>query len=165
MESFDIKANAPRVEQSCCFTGHRVMPKNCADIEKRLVCEVETLINSFGVTNFYAGGALGFDTLAAECVIRLKGKYPFIRLSLAIPCKNQTEKWQDGDKARYDRILSTADEVYYVSEGYTPSCMRMRNDFMLERSRFCICYLRHSGGGTHYTVNRAKRLEKELIEL
>ncbi len=165
MEIFDKTANMPRVEQSCCFTGHRVMPKDDVDIEKRLVCEVETLINGFGVTNFYAGGALGFDTLAAECVIRLKSKYPFIRLTLALPCKNQAEKWQEADKARYRRMLDMADSVCYISEDYTSACMRDRNDFMLDGSRFCICYLRHTGGGTHYTVNRAKRLGKELIEL
>ena len=156
--------SASREEQSCCFTGHRVMNAG-EDIAGRLVCEVETLINSFGVKTFYAGGALGFDTVAAECVLGLKGRYPFIRLVLALPCKNQAEKWLPHDKERYGRILSLADSIHYVSEGYTADCMRCRNDYMVENSKYCICYLRHSGGGTHYTVNRAKAMERELIML
>ncbi|MBQ3082034.1 MAG: DUF1273 family protein [Clostridia bacterium] len=156
--------SADVMEQSCCFTGHRVISSG-EDIKGRLVCEVETLINSFGVRTFYAGGALGFDTLAAECVLGLKGRYPFVRLVLALPCKNQAEKWSLSDRERYERMLSAADEVYYVSECYTADCMHRRNDYMVEHSKYCICYLRHSGGGTYYTVNRAKVMEKELIML
>lgn len=153
------------VWQSCCFTGHRAINQQAAGLADRLCCELETLINNRGVKTFYAGGALGFDTLAAECVLGLKGKYPFIRLCLALPCRNQSEKWSAADKERYGAILQRADSVYYVSDVYTDSCMLLRNDYMVENSRYCICYLRHSGGGTYYTVNRAKAMGRELIEL
>lgn len=165
MDDNNITAQCADIEHSCCFTGHRVMYSADADIEARLICELETLINSHGVAFFYAGGALGFDTLAAECVLGLKGKYPFIRLCLALPCKNQDAKWQSAEKLKYKDILQRADSVHYVSEEYTEDCMRKRNDYMVRRSRYCVCYLRHSGGGTYYTVNRAKTMERELIML
>lgn len=164
MRTEDEYMGVPEMERSCCFTGHRVISGD-DDIRGRLVCEVETLVNSFGVRTFYAGGALGFDTLAAECVLGLKGRYPFLRLVMALPCKNQAEKWSLSEKERYEKILSLADTVYYVSEEYTSDCMLRRNDYMVENSKYCICYLRHSGGGTYYTVNRARAMEKELIML
>jgi len=152
------------IDQSCCFTGHRIVER-ADDIENRLFCEVETLINSKGVNTFWAGGALGFDTLAAECVLALKGKYPFIKLCLALPCKTQSAKWSEREKLRYNAILEKSDRVCYVSEEYTSGCMHKRNDYMVSHSRYCVCYLRHSMGGTFYTVNRAKQQARELIEL
>ena len=50
-------------KQTCCFTGHRHIPENeLLQIQKRLESEIINLINQ-GVTEFRAGGALGFDTM------------------------------------------------------------------------------------------------------
>ena len=153
------------IEQSCCFTGHRVIQLADADIKARLYCEVETLVNSKGVTTFWAGGALGFDTVAALCVISLKGKYPFLKLRLALPCKTQFAKWSEMDRQVYNSILEKADSVCYISDEYTSGCMHKRNNYMVAHSRYCICYLRHGTGGTFYTVGRAKQQGRELIML
>ena len=65
---------------TCCFTGHRrIPPEAVAPLRERLEAEIESLIRQ-GVRYFGAGGALGFDTLAAEAVLDLKAVYPFIRL-------------------------------------------------------------------------------------
>lgn len=42
---------------------------------------------------FLAGGALGFDTIAAQIVIKLKKKYPHIQLVLILPCRSQSKYW------------------------------------------------------------------------
>ena len=63
---------------TCCFTGHRrIPPEAVAPLRERLEAEIESLIRQ-GVRYFGAGGALGFDTLAAEAVLDLKAVYPFI---------------------------------------------------------------------------------------
>ena len=57
-------------EQVCCFTGHRRIPQNeLKGIEERLEATI-TKLYSRGVVYYGAGGALGFDTLAAETVLR-----------------------------------------------------------------------------------------------
>jgi len=77
---------------SCCFTGHRDIPTEArASIQKRLEAEVINLILQ-GVTDFYAGGALGFDTMAAIMVLSLKEDFPQIRLCLALPNTYQARK-------------------------------------------------------------------------
>ncbi len=68
--------------QTCCFTGHRkIPPEQYAALARRLEQEITCLIGQ-GIVYFGAGGALGFDTLAAQTVLRLKKKYPQIKLIL-----------------------------------------------------------------------------------
>ena len=50
---------------ACCFTGHRKIPqKKSEQIQERLRNEIVTAIQN-GYNFFYAGGAVGFDTMAA----------------------------------------------------------------------------------------------------
>ena len=49
-----------------------------------------------------AGGALGFDTLAAQTVLEMKKEYPQLRLILVLPCENQTRGWHSEDIAVYE---------------------------------------------------------------
>lgn len=165
MNTFFASEITDDISKACCFTGHRSVSATTEEIKKRVLCEIETLINDKGVVNFYAGGALGFDTLAAQCVLELKGKYPFIKLILALPCKRQHSKWSTKEKATYESILSSADKVHYVCDTYSEDCMFFRNDYMVEHSLYCICFLRRLSGGTYYTVTKAKKLGRELIML
>ncbi len=58
--------------KTCCFTGHRViLPNDYGKIKKELYNTIVNLIDK-GVIYFGCGGALGFDTLAAETIIELK---------------------------------------------------------------------------------------------
>jgi len=122
--------------QSCCFTGHRNIPANeHFQIQKRLEDEILNLIRQ-GVECFYAGGALGFDTMAALTVLKAKESFPYIRLILVLPCKNQAAKWLEGEKKTYNQILDAADEVVYTSETYQRGCMHVRNRYLVDNSGF-----------------------------
>ena len=76
---------------------------------------------------FGAGGALGFDTLAAQMVLKLKERYPDIKLILVLPCKTQTSGWKQTDIDEYERIKAAADKVVFTSEVYYRGCMHKRN--------------------------------------
>lgn len=45
------------------------------------------LSENMGITTFYAGGALGFDSLAAEAVIEQKKTNPWLQLVIVVPCR------------------------------------------------------------------------------
>ncbi len=146
--------------KSCCFTGHRAIShEHKAVLNKKLPSVIDKLI-SLGVTVFITGGALGFDTLAAQAVLDAKEKYPEIRLVLALPCKNQAINWNKSQIYTYNNILEKSDEVIYTSEEYTPECMRRRNRFMVDNSSYCVFFMTSPRGGTAYTVRYA--LEKNL---
>lgn len=146
-------------EQTCCFTGHRVIPQEERSVlSQRLTAQVRAQIAN-GVTDFYAGGALGFDTLAALTVLALKKEFPQIRLLLALPCcaEEQTRSWSEADKRIYELILASSDEKTVLSEHYWPGCMHVRNRYMVDRSSVCICYLTKNKGGTASTVAYAQK--------
>lgn len=151
--------------QTCCFTGHRIIPADeYAAIKARLIKEVTALVDE-GVVYFGAGGAVGFDTLAALIILELKQKFPHIRLILVLPCKDQTKPWNDEDKNIYNRILNNSDKVVYMSERYYRGCMRARNRYLVENSGICVCYLTKSKGGTAYTVDFAREKGLKIINL
>ena len=150
---------------TCCFTGHRkIPPEQYHHIVERLKVTIIKLIHQ-GVVYYGAGGALGFDTLAAQAILDLKGHYPQIKLILVLPCKEQADKWNDQDKKLYSEILHNADKIKYTSEHYTNHCMYIRNRHLVDHSNYCICYLTQSTGGTFYTVTYAMEKNLKVINL
>ncbi|MDR1674217.1 MAG: DUF1273 domain-containing protein [Oscillospiraceae bacterium] len=141
---------------NCCFTGHRKL-ENPAVIQEITKREVIDLIKR-GVTDYFAGGAVGFDTLSALLILDLKPEYPQIKLHLVLPCppEAQTRNWNEKDKSVYYDILSKADEFITLSQTYYNGCMHSRNRYLVEHSQYCICYLTQAAGGTAYTVERAR---------
>jgi Uncharacterized protein conserved in bacteria len=149
--------------QTCCFTGHRQLPQNkIAELQKSLENELIKLIIQ-GVKYFGAGGALGFDTLAALAVLKLKKKFPHINLILVLPHKEQTTRWRDKDKKTYDKILNKADKVVYTAKHYRQGCMHFHNRHLVDCSNYCIAYLNSNIGGTAYTVNYAIKNGLKII--
>lgn len=150
---------------TCCFTGHRkITPEQKKIVARRLYCILENLISE-GVTQFMAGGALGFDTMAAQCVLSIKEKYPEVKLILVLPCVAQSKGWRREDILIYDKIKQQADEVVYISKEYTKDCMFKRNRYMVDFSNVCVAYLTENNGGTVYTVEYARRKGMQVINL
>ena len=144
-------------KKTACFTGHRkIAIEQRKIVAERLKNTVESLISE-GYRYFGTGGALGFDTLAAQCILYLKKQYPYIKLILVLPCKTQTRDWKSEDIAIYERIKAQADKVVYTSKEYTRDCMFRRNRHLVDNSSICIAYLTKNKGGTAYTVNYAIR--------
>ena len=152
-------------EQSCCFTGHRQLPPGDeAAITEKLSAQIDALAEQ-GVTRFYCGGALGFDTLAAISVLKARQRLPELKLLLILPCQTQAQYYNKYQKQLYQHILSCADDVHYVSDAYTAGCMYARNRALVDQSAYCVCYLRRPSGGTSYTVQYAKRKGLQIIYL
>ena len=150
---------------TACFTGHRTLPRaELPEITERLENALIALIEQ-GYCYFGAGGALGFDTLAAQTVLRLRERYPQIRLILVLPCRNQTRGWPQADIDIYEEIKRRADKVTYTSENYFRGCLQKRNRHLVDNSSVCICYLAKSTGGTACTVNYARRYGLQILNI
>ncbi len=152
-------------EQTCSFSGHRQLPtRELPRLRARLKQEIVELIDS-GVTCFLAGGARGFDMLAAHTVLELQAQFPQIRLTLALPCPEQDRGWSAADRRQYRELLAAADAVIYTADAYYQGCMQTRNRFLIDHSCCCICYLTRSRGGTAYTAAYAEKRGVKLIRL
>ncbi|MCI9157114.1 MAG: DUF1273 domain-containing protein [Lawsonibacter sp.] len=152
-------------EKTCCFTGHRQIPaREVEEVKKRLETTVSSLYRR-GVCCYGAGGALGFDTLAALTVLRLRAVHPDIKLILVLPCLTQAKNWSKADQIQYERIKAQANKVVYTSQEYFPGCMHRRNRHLVEHSGTCVCYLTRQSGGTAYTVDYARAQGLEIINV
>lgn len=153
------------IPKACFFTGHRKIPNDRAMLVSYLREEILDKIND-GVTVFIAGGALGFDTLAAEQVIDMREDYTDIRLCLYLPCIEQYADWCEADRLRFQNVFDHSDEVYYVtSDKYTKGCMKKRNRAMVEAADCGIAYCIKNPSGTSQTINMAREKGIEVVNL
>lgn len=151
----------------CSFTGHRRLSIT-ENLKQRLINTLKTLIAA-GCTEFYAGGALGWDVLCERTVLSLREQYPHIRLHLLLPCsyEEQTASWTVLQKAEYWALLNQADSVTYVSPNYDRFCMKRRNAALVENADYVICFYQPSNhaSGTGQTVRMAENRGIRVINL
>ncbi len=146
-----------------CFSGHRYYLPS-PDDEARLATAVETAWND-GYRIFISGMASGFDLAAAEAVVGMRSVMPGLRLIAAVPFVGQPREYSPVDLARYEALLSVADEVCVLSERYYPGCYYRRDDWMVERSGRIVCWYDGHASGTRYTVRRAVAAGLEVVNL
>jgi len=151
-------------EKACCFTGHR--PKdlpgggNEGSMEMKLLklalMQAIQRAAAEGFTRFYAGGAFGFDLLAAEAVLRLKEDMPALSLHLALPHPMAPGSGEMG--RRMERILKEADDITTACEAPGQVwAYHARNRYMVDQSEYVIAYLNTRQGGTFQTVQYAEK--------
>jgi uncharacterized phage-like protein YoqJ len=160
VEQLSIKSEETQQKlhnDSCVFTGHRELDVDFS--AKKLRKSIEELIKQ-GVIFFYNGMAKGFDLVAAEEVLKLKKKYPQIKLIACIPCYGQEKYFCEKDKKRYRSILKKADESITLSQSYYTGCMQVRDRYMVERANVMIAYCKKKEGGAAYTVRIFEKLNK-----
>lgn len=151
-------------DKTCSFTGHRqilhIHSATLPDLIERTVLK----LSEAGYTWFQSGGALGFDTLSASTVIRLREQCG-IKLRMIIPCRNQAERWCRADRAHYNELLGLADDVIILNDSYTPFCMHERNRMLVDSASVLVSYLSRERGGTAYTARYAASKNKKIINL
>lgn len=153
---------------SLCFTGHRNLTHSEIQIIRaRLTNILIKLIDNNGLTDCYAGGAIGLDTVAAETVISLRSIYPQLKLNLILPCQGQESSWTTEQKEAYYKLKAQADSVRVLAPFFYNGCMQARNRELLRNSDLCIAYLRKgtSSGGSLNTVLQAAKLGIQIINI
>lgn len=111
-----------------------------------------------------SGMALGVDTLFALIALKLKSKCSNYQLHCAIPCKNHSSNWFGESVKQYNSIIDSADSVKLVTDThYTPSCMQLRNEYMVNRCDILIAVWDKSAGGTANCVRYAQEIGKPIV--
>ncbi len=162
-----------RRENSCCFTGHRRIHDDQKPRIDMLLDEVICSLAEKGVRYYICGGALGFDMMAEQAVIRAIEKGADIKLILALPCVNQTERWKtdtpEGMEAirEYQKIKGYASSIRFVSERETYNCMKKRNQYMVDHAGCLIAYcaLNQRRSGSVQTFRMAQKAEIAIVNL
>lgn len=122
-------------------------------------------LSGLGVTRFFTGGGLGFDTLAAQVVLRVRASRPGIRLALVLPSRDQAAKWPLSAVETYESIKSQADEIIYTSETTSRGHILKRNRYMVDESDYCLAHLSKTSGRTAQAVQYAKKTDHVVINI
>ncbi len=125
------------------FIGHN----DCYGISaEKLEKEIIKCVNE-GVTVFFNGGQGGFDRLSAGIIYKLKKIYPNIKNVLVIPYLN----FRIFDREIFDEII--------YPEGFErlhfKSAIIEKNKYMVDNSKYAICFVSHSWGGAYKTYEYA----------
>lgn len=150
----------------CCFTGHRPdkLGNNENLIKTQLRLSIKNAIND-GYLTFITGMATGVDIWAAEIVVNEKMRNSEIKLVCASPYPGFERNRCLADRMKYHEILNNADYVINVSEKYTRFCFQIRNMWMVDRSDMVIAVYNGSLGGTHNTIEYAKKKNISVVNI
>ena len=157
----------------CAFTGHRPQKLPWGSREedprcralKRLLDEAVAQAAERGFRTFLCGMALGCDTYFAEAVLKRRDADPSLRLEAVLPCPDQTDRWPEADRRRYETLLMRCDSLTVLEDAYSDGCMLRRNRAMVDRAGLLITVYDGSGGGTGSTIQYARSRGVELLPL
>lgn len=149
---------------STSFTGHRHVT-DCVETAEKVEDAIRLCYRK-GARFFYAGGAVGFDTIAAETVLKLKEELSDIVLIIVVPFPQQDKLFNDSYRKRYLHILDMANEVITISDSFSNFAYLKRNDYMISHSSRLIAYWdEESVGGTSYTYRQAMAKKLAIYNL
>lgn len=143
-------------ERTCCFTGHRDIP---ADRLQMVMTGTEAKVReliSQGYRYFGIGGAMGYDTIVAEMLFRLREReYPEIKIILVYPFDGFISRWSDSQQATYARLLPMYDKRVCVCKSASREAYLARDRHLVDYSSACIAYCTRQTGGAAYTIRYA----------
>lgn len=146
--------------------GMRETDNRCVRLKEWISTQIEEFYHA-GYRVFLCGMAIGCDTYFADAVLALKEKYPDLLLSAAIPCADQSNRWNRKQKEKYASLIAQCDEIKIFQEHYTTECMRHRNMYMVDHSSAMIACFDGRPGGTMSTLVYARRegLDIRLLDI
>ncbi len=154
------------------FSGNRHItpPQNLIikDLEgdvRSILSEIIAQCYAEGKRVFLSGGAVGFDLIAAEEVIRFRASHHNVQLIFIVPFEGQEAKYSEREKEHYIDLISQSNQVVTISTEYNISAYHLRNDYLIEHSSQLIAYNNRKGRGTASTVKRAAKRGVEIINI
>ncbi len=138
-------------EITACFTGHRTYD---GSRNEELQAAIRELYER-GYRTFLCGMAVGFDLIAAECALSLRGELKGLQVVAVVPFKDMQSRFSQSQCALFERICKEADEVITIATQYSPSVYMTRNNYLIDNSSAVIAYFTGERGGTAYTIHRA----------
>lgn len=127
--------------------------------------QVESLLDQ-GFDTFLCGMADGFDLMAGMAVVRAMSRHDNIRLVAVIPYRNHIYSIDPDGQTDYRTILDAAKQSIYIADSYLgPQLYLRRNDYIVDHSDLIVCYFDGQKGGTAYTIARARKAHRRIINL
>lgn len=148
---------------TCCFIGYSTQNYlNYVKLEELLRKEILWLITEKGVQHFISSMGIGTDIMAAKIVLELKKKYQVLTLESAIAYEKRAVGWTKKQKNEYFDILSRCEKETMLQREYSPDCLSLCNEYMVNKSEYVIAVWNGRSNRTKDTVMYARQLNRCL---
>ena len=145
------------------FFGHRYID-NFFAVESKLEELIRDLLCNKQYVEFVVGRNGDFDQMVSSTVLRLKRNVrddnSALRLVLPYPTA-EFENNEDSFYKYYDEIEICEES----SKAHFKSAMQIRNRNMVDRADLIICYIERHEGGAYQSIQYAKKMEKQVINV
>jgi uncharacterized phage-like protein YoqJ len=148
--------NSINEDKIVAFAGHR-HEWHCIGVEKKLLQAIEELIQK-GYTIFYDGNYGAFDRKCVDAVLKLKRKYPHIKLIRILA-------YYHHDKERYELPPSYDGSLYPdLEEVYPKQIITKRNEWIVDNCDILVYHIENTyNSGACRTVKYAQKHNKPII--
>ena len=142
---------------ACTFFGHRDCPSS---VKESLYAAVEGLICNQQVDTFYVGTQGSFDRMAYAALVKLRRQYSHIKVYRVLAYMPKLSIIEADRSMLDDTILPEG-----IEKAHPRYAIIKRNNWMIDRSDYVICYVTHPTGGAYQAVERAKNKSKTIIAI
>ena len=145
-------------EKIVAFAGHRYA-WHSVGIEEKLYQTIEELINK-GYTIFYDGGYGAFDKKCVDTILKLRQKYPHIKLIKIFA-------YYHHDKNKFTLPDYYNDSIYPDIENcHFKQVITKRNEWIVDHCDILVCHIEETyKSGAYNTVKYARKVNKPIIYL
>jgi uncharacterized phage-like protein YoqJ len=126
---------------------------------------LEYLVLKNNVKEFICNMDIGLTIHAANSVLKMKKKYPFLKLGCALPYETQAEYYPEYIRDNYFDVLEQCDKEIILSRKKRPEARDKSIQYMIERSDivFFICEKSYLGKIKKYVSTT--NIEKKYVYL
>ena len=145
------------------FFGHREVER-ASEIEVGLKLLLYNFITQKEYVEFLIGRDGEFDLMAASAIRQTVRQYGYGNTSLVLVLPYMRAEYRDNEQS----YLNYYDEVEICSESsaaHYKSAIKIRNQYMVNRSDLVVCCIQHKNGGAYSIVQYAKKIGKQIINL
>lgn len=129
----------------CIFFGH----SECYGLDSKVLQKATKELVEKGVDTFYVGHQGHFDSMVFSALLELEKIYPNISISVVLA-------YLPTQKSGYDPYYGYSIYPDGLEVGLPRFAIERRNEWMIERSDYCLCYINHSWGGAYKFAKHAK---------
>ena len=139
------------------FAGHRY-EWHCTGVEEKLLQTLEDLIRK-GYTIFYDGHYGAFDRKCVDAVLKLKHKYPHIKLIRILTYYHHDKEKYELPPCYDGSILPDIEEVYFKQK------ITKRNEWIVDNCDILVCHIEetYKSGAykmTKYAIKKCKKITR-----
>lgn len=151
----------------CFFVGNRELPAYRIKMIRQQVKDTIDELMGEGIKFFFVSGEPGFETLAAEEIVRYRMHYPDsgIQLIFIPPTQEQRMEMSPQELRKAEALRWTADQVFDLTSYPELQDDKLRRKWMVECSSACVTYFSRIRDCSSDTIQYAQQRGLHIVHI